>query len=116
MPDASKAKAKRRARLQEQLEDNKLIEAHEKQLKEKAVAAALVCVPDSYRKIAHNDDMYARTSVTAYYNSEEKDYYLLIDNHDGRLRSVGPLKKKNLQIIIDVIKDVIQPGPHHYLE
>jgi len=115
MPDASKAKAKRRARLQEQLEDNKLIEAHEKQLKEKAVAAALVYVPDGYRKIAHNDDMYARTGITAYYNSESKDYYFLV-NDDGKLRSVGPLRKRNLQIIVDVIKDVIQPGPHHYLE
>ena len=115
MPDSSKAKAKRRAKIAENNAQLKEIAEHFEILKRSAVNEALQDVPLEYRKIAETENMYNKTTVVAYFNSENKAYYLRVTG-TSTSRTIGPLKKDGLLVMADVIKDVVSMKIPNYLE
>lgn len=113
MPDSSKAKARRRASAAKAEDAIKKIAEYADGVAEEAVNTALINIPKGYRKVAESDDMFTRTKVSAYFNGQSYYFYFKDDDVE---RSFGPAKKRNIQTLIDVLKDLLSSGTVHYIE
>lgn len=67
-------------------------------------------IPAGFTPIAVRDDKLGTTVIS--YNPDRKEYFIVVND-----RTMGPLKKADLECLIENVKDVLDhKGPYLYIE
>lgn len=71
-----------------------------------------VLIPKGFRKIAETTDKIKQSVCSIFYSEERGKYFIQID-YDW---SMGPLTKNQLEVLLNVVKDVTDMRSVRYIE
>jgi len=97
MPDAVKAREKRRRKL---LEEARAVKDALATFANHNEASKELLLPEGFHSLADRDDPFLQSQITVYHNSVLREFALKIN---GRL--LGPFKKHELQCLRDCLRN-----------